>query len=160
MKRNYPLFIIDTSRQHGRGVECDYISCTDSTCPFVAILEILTDKDYLRTYDASRWYEVWSDKVNNFRMKLSIVSELPDDHDRARSLLKRGLKEVLIRRKPRELDLSNTSNEDVLHFVNILKEQCYEAIREGDRPDVHKISLAMLNKIESDYKMKENEHGN
>jgi hypothetical protein len=154
MKRNYPLFIIDTSRQHGRGVECDYISCTDSTCPFVAMLEILKEQDFLRTYDSDKWYEAWSDRVNNFRMKLSIISELPEDHDRAKNLLKRGLKEIMIRRKARDVDFSNINDDDVIQFVKTLQEQCYEAIRENDRPDVHRISLAMLTKIRNDYENK------
>ncbi len=35
-KRKYPLFVIDTSRTHGRGRETDYISCTSTELPFVA----------------------------------------------------------------------------------------------------------------------------
>lgn len=56
-------------------------------------------------------------------MYVSILSETPKDIGRTRSLLKRALKELLIRRKPVEINLEDVSNEAVVNFADVLMKE-------------------------------------
>lgn len=40
MKREIPLFIVDSSRKHKKG-ECDYICCTDKDSGFIAKIDYI-----------------------------------------------------------------------------------------------------------------------
>lgn len=42
-KREIPLFIIDTLRNHKRG-ECDFIVCTDKDCGFIAKVDYIDEE--------------------------------------------------------------------------------------------------------------------
>ena len=62
-KRKYPLFIIDSSRSHGRGAETDYISCTSNELPFVAAVTLHEKKEYAELYTPNDATTIWSTKV-------------------------------------------------------------------------------------------------
>ena len=150
-RRDYPLFVVDTSRAHGRGREIDYVCCTDTECGFTASVEMLKEEDYTRLYDKNDYTSVWSDPHNGVRMYVSILSETPKDIGRTRSLLKRALKELLIRRKPVEINLEDVSNEAVVNFADVLMKQTEEHIRIDGEDKTDKIVMAVLNKIKKDY---------
>lgn len=42
-KREIPLFIIDTLRNHKRG-ECDFLVCTDKDCGFIAKVDYIDEE--------------------------------------------------------------------------------------------------------------------
>ena len=44
-KRDIPLFIIDSSRSHGRGHEKDFVACTSRELPWVGEITILNERE-------------------------------------------------------------------------------------------------------------------
>lgn len=151
-KRKYPLFVIDNSRAHGRGEECDYISCTDSTCPFVASVELMQDDDYKRLYDKEDYISIWSEPHNGIRIYIHIVSDVPVDKERTKSLLRRAIKEMLIRRSPVSVNINDVSDEAVANFADVLIQQKREQIRKSGESNTDKAVMAILMKIKEDYK--------
>lgn len=153
MKRKYPLFIIDDSRSHGRGRETDFISCTSAEYPFVASVTYITDGEHKIDRDNTRdSLAVYSDSRQGIRVKIKIEQiepgyKLPD----VRNLLKRALKEYLIRHQPVEVDLSDVSDEAVIKFCDMLLQQTYENLREKPGDTQAKTVKAILEKIKSDY---------
>ena len=153
-KRRYPLFIIDSSRSHGRGRETDYISCTSAECPFVAEATLLNpqeleiDADWLTRNDLA----VFSDpRGQNIRAKIRVV-----DYDQSRSsgihsLLKRAMKEYLVRMETVSVDPSDIKSEDVVWFCTTLLQQTYENLRENPSDKQAQTVQKILVKIRDDY---------
>ena len=153
-KRRYPLFIIDSSRSHGRGRETDYISCTSAECPFVAEATLLNpqeleiDADWLTRNDLA----VFSDpRGQNIRAKIRVV-----DYDQSRSsgihsLLKRAMKEYLVRMETVSVDPSDIKEEDVVWFCTTLLQQTYENLRENPSDKQAQTVQKILVKIRDDY---------
>lgn len=150
-KRDYPLFVVDTSRAHGRGKEMDYICCTDKECFFVASVEMMIDDEYKRLYDKTDYTSVWSDQHNGIRMYISIVSEPPLNVERTKSLLRRALKEMLLRRVPVKVDLSDVSDKAVENFAELLIQQTVQRIRTDGETKTDKAVMSILQKIKRDY---------
>ena len=150
-KRKYPLFVIDNSRAHGRGKECDFICCTDSYCPFTASVELLQGEDYKRLYDKNDYCAIWSDPHNGIRIYIHIVSDIPVDKERTKSLLRRALKEMMIRRPPVTVNINDVSNEAVENFADVLIQQKCEQIRKYGENSTDKAVMAILKKIKEDY---------
>ncbi len=153
-KRKYPLFIVDTSRQHGRGKEIDFIACTSSECPFVATVTIHTEAEYERMYDKNDYLSIYSQyQSNKLRMRIHIV-EIAHEHDKTivRTLLQRALKDMLKRRKLAKVNTSNITNKNVIVLISALMEQAREYIRNKDDSGVNMtLQLAILQKIYYDY---------
>lgn len=153
-KRRFPLFIIDSSRNHGRGRETDYISCTSDECPFVAEATLLNpqeleiDADWLTRNDLA----VFSDpRGQNIRAKIRVV-----DYDEERcagihSLLKRAMKEYLVRMETVSVDPSDIKKEDVVWFCETLLQQTYENLRENPSDKQAMTVQKILKKIRDDY---------
>ena len=151
MVRNYPLFIIDSSRQHGRGEEIDYISCTASDCQFVAKAEFVTNQTYLEQYDKNNDKVIYSDVQMDLRIRITVLEIGEYDQARLRSLLRKALKEQLERRKARKVDVNNIKNKDVIKFADLLMGQTSETLAVNPDDKTAKMVRAILQKIKNDY---------
>ena len=153
-KRRFPLFIIDSSRSHGMGRETDYISCTSAECPFIAEATLLNsqeleiDADWLTKNDLS----VFSDpRGQNIRAKIRVVDYDPSRSSGIHSLLKRAMKEYLVRMETVSVDPSDIKEEDVVWFCDTLLQQTYENLRENPSDKQAMTVQKILAKIREDY---------
>lgn len=146
--RKYPLFIIDTDRSHGRSVETDYMSCTSKEVPFVAEVKVITEEDFNEEYDPANDLCAYSDRRNGLRMRLKVVS-IGDKYDsrQLRQLLKRGLKEILVRKQTVTVNTKDVSDEAVVKTMQILLTQVYENLREHPDDTQQKILKGVFNKV-------------
>lgn len=151
--RKYPLFIIDSSRSHGRGSETDYISCTSNELPFVAAVTLHKREEYTELYDGADVTAVWSEPHGDIRMRIKVVSTLPADYDKTTlsALLRRALKEMLIRRNTQYADIDNITDSNVIQFCTVLRQHVVECLRDNPADGQHKMSLAIITKILKDY---------
>lgn len=149
MKREYPLFIIDSSRAHGRCAETDYISCTSNELPFVAAVTMHKDNEYVEMYDSTDKTCIWSDARNGIRMRIKVVSILPDNypHITLQNLLRRALKEMLIRRNTQYVCTDAVQASDTIQWVTIVRQQVTEHLRENPDDKQQRTNLAILTKI-------------
>jgi len=157
MKRKYPLFIIDDSRSHGRGRETDFISCTSAEYPFVASATYVTDAEMAIDRDNTKdSLAIYSDSRRGVRMKIKIEQIEPGYKPAdVRNLLKRAMKEYLMRRQTVEVDLSDVSDEAIVKFCELMLQQTYENLREKPDDTQAKAVKAILEKIKTDYEDKE-----
>lgn len=148
MKKRFPLFIIDTSRAHGRERETDYIACTSSSLPFVAEATVIKETQYADEYNPDNYLVIYSEPRNNLRMRIRIVS-IAEKHDKAeiRSLLRRAMKEMLTRRQTKAVDVENVSDDAVIDIINILLGQVYENLRENPNDGQQKVVKGVFEKI-------------
>ena len=151
MERKYPLFIIDSSRQHGRGGEVDYISCTAADCQFVAKADFVTNHVYMEQYDKNNDKVIYSDVQMDLRIRITVLEIGEYDQARLRSLLRKALKEQLERRKARKVDVNNIKNEDVIKFADLLVEQTAETLAANPEDKTAKMVRVILQKIKEDY---------
>ena len=154
-KRRFPLFIIDSSRNHGRNRETDYISCTSAECPFIAEATLLNpqeleiDADWLTRNDLA----VFSDpRGQNIRAKIRVVEYDQSRSSGIHSLLKRAMKEYLVRMETVSVDPSDIKEEDVVWFCDTLLQQTYENLREDPSDKQAMTVQKILDKIREDYK--------
>lgn len=152
-KRKYPLFVIDTSRSHGRGSETDYISCTSNELPFVAAVTLHNQKEYAELYSPADVTAIWSEPHGNIRMRIKVVSELPAGYSASTlaSLLRRALKEMLIRRSTQYIEIDNITNENIIAWCTVLRQQATENLRACLTDKQQLMGLAILTKILDDY---------
>lgn len=152
-KRKYPLFIIDSSRSHGRGSETDYISCTSGELPFVAAVTLHKEKEYTELYNPNDVTAIWSKPHGEIRMRIKVISELPVNYDKSTlcGLLRRALKEMLIRRQTQYADIENITDDNVIKWCTVLRQQVTENLRERPDDAQQRINLAILTKILQDY---------
>lgn len=157
MKRKYPLFIIDTSRSHGRGSETDYISCTSNELPFVAAVTLHKREEYAELYNPADATAIWSDERNGIRIRIKVTSELPVNYDKTAltSLLRRAMKEVLVRKTTQTVKLDNVTNENVIAWCNAFLQQITENLRKTPEDKMLKMHQSVLNKIINDYEEKQ-----
>lgn len=87
MKRETPLFIIDTKKSHKKG-ECDFLVCTDKDNAFVARIDYIAET----TAEIGEDYRIDYTR-NGMSLKLSIIRMLGNNPNRTnlRTLMKRGL---------------------------------------------------------------------
>ncbi len=154
MKRKYPLFIIDSSRSHGKSRETDYISCTSLDCPFVAEAiflnreELAIDRDWQFKND----FSVYSDERNGIRVKIKAVHCEPDAKPaEVKLLLRKALKEYLKRRSTIEVDGEDIQDKDIVWFCDQLLGQTYQNLRENPDDSQAWTVKNILNKIKNDY---------
>ena len=153
-KRKYPLFIIDSSRNHGRNRETDYISCTSAECPFIAEATLLNpqeleiDADWLTRNDLA----VFSDpRGQGIKEKIRVVEYDQSRSSGIHSLLKRAMKEYLVRMDTVSVDPSDIKEEDVVWFCETLLQQTYENLRENPSDKQAQTVQKILKKIKDDY---------
>ena len=156
-QREYPLFIIDNSRSHGRGREKDFVACTSKELPWVGEITILNEKELEIDQDwQQKPYNVafTDDNGAGMRGKLKVLNaDFIDDRNRGdlQALMRRCLKEWRIRRGTVAVDLEDISNEAVVKFANVLLEQTRENLRENPKDKQAYMVGCILTKIKNDY---------
>lgn len=87
MKREIPLFIIDTKKTHKHG-ECDFLACTDRDNSFVARIDYISSQEPAYGDD----YRIDYNR-NGFSVKLSIIriTGLNPSTSAIKTLMKKGL---------------------------------------------------------------------
>lgn len=150
--RRFPLFIIDTDRLHGRSVETDYLCCTSQELPFVAQVDMITEPQYMEEYDPANAKAVYSDQRNGIRIRIRVVSVKEGfDKTQLKSLLRRAMKEVLLRKKTMTVDISDVTSEAVVKVMTTLRQQTFEQLREDPNDKIAKMMKAVLSKVIDDY---------
>lgn len=159
-KREIPLFIIDSSRSHGRGREKDFVVCTSRELPWYGEVTLLNDQELEIDQDWTAKNPLCAYTERNeagVRAKLK-VTDMPgglflDDHDRSnlQGLMRRCLKEWRIRRGTVTVDLENISNNAVVKFAETLLEQTRENLRENPKDKQAYMVGCILTKIRDDY---------
>ena len=87
MKREIPLFIVDSSRKHKKG-ECDYICCTDKDSGFIAKIDYIDGE----LEETGSDYRIGLSK-NGISCRMKIVRSMGENptETAVRSLLKKGM---------------------------------------------------------------------
>ncbi len=82
-------------------------------------------------------------------MRVQIVSQLPEDvnHTLVRNLLRRALKEIIIRRKTTFVNIDDITDADAIHWADILLQQVHETLRENPGDGMQIMNKAILNYI-------------
>ena len=157
-KRDIPLFIIDSSRSHGRGREKDFVACTSRECPWYGEITILNERELEIDQDwQTKPYNVMftDDNGAGLRGKLKMVSTpvVIDNGSRGdlQSLMRRFLKEWRIRRGTVAVDLEDIGNEAIVKFADTLLEQTRENLRENPKDHQAYMVGCILTKIKKDY---------
>lgn len=159
-KRGYPLFIIDSSRTHGRGREKDFVACTSRDFPWYGEMTLLTkeeleiDRDWAEKNPSCAYTE---DNGAGIRAKLKVVDApgglFPDNSNRAemQSLMRRCLKEWRIRRCTTVVNTEDVTSGAVVRFADVLLEQTRENLRENPADKQAHMVASILTKIIEDY---------
>lgn len=156
--RDFPLFIIDTGRAHGRGREKDFVSCTSQDMPFVAEITLVNERELEIDQDWSAknpFCAYTDDNGVGIRAKIKMLSTpvVIDNRNRAalQSLLRRALKEWRIRRNTVAVDTEDVSDEAIVKFADALLEQTRENLRENPKDSQAYTVGCILTKIKKDY---------
>lgn len=154
MKREIPLFIIDTKKSHKKG-ECDFLVCTDKDSGFVAKIEYITasSPEYGDDYriDYCR---------NGLSVRLSIkrfIGENPNTGN-IRTLMKKGL-EYYVEAVTLAVDATKATTDECIDFIEKLadgnKQYLDEAGIDFDERKIILTSLMMLDAVKNKlYKLK------
>lgn len=145
-KRELPLFIFDLSRNHNFG-ECDFVACTDIDNAFVAKI------DYARNAT-----KIISDNIritrNNgdiyLRLEILRITGKNPDQAKIRTLLKKA-ESLYVEQTQKEMDVTDPSTADMIHFLNVLisgnKKNIAEAGADFEQRQTVITSLQMLDAI-------------
>jgi hypothetical protein len=148
MKRETPLFIIDTKKSHKKG-ECDFLVCTDKDNAFVARIDYIAEtapqigEDYRIDYTR-----------NGMSLKLSIIRMLGNNPNRTnlRTLMKRGL-DYYAEACTISFNPNNISTEHCVEFleslINSNKQYLQQAGADYNELETVKSSLLMLATIQA-----------
>lgn len=154
-KPNKPLFIIDTEQTHGRGTETQWVSCTSSSCPFVANVVVIDQDEYARHYDPNDDKTIYSESQNGVRL-MAHVTNIGAGYDRSelRTLLRKLMKELMLRRRIVECSADDPSPEAILKFIEVLQGQNRENLRTEPANPTHRMVMGILKKMHEDYEQK------
>ena len=157
-RREFPLFIIDSSRSHGRGREKDFVACTSKELPWVGEITILTEQELEidQDWQQKNWWCAYTDANKaGMRGKLKFLSTPIIISNKNRGdlqyLMRRCLKEWRVRRNTVAVNLDDVSNEAVVKFADALMEQAHENLRQVPTDSQARMVLAILSKIKQDY---------
>ena len=152
---NKPLFIIDTEQTHGRGSETQWVSCTSNSCPFVANVVVINQEEYARHYDPKDERTVYSDERNGMRLMVH-VTNINEDYNNSelRTLLRKLMKELMLRRRIVEYPADEPTPEAILKFIEVLQGQNRENLRTEPTNNIHRIVYGLLKKMHEDYEQK------
>ena len=158
-KREFPLFIIDSSRSHGRGREKDFVACTSKEMPWVGEITILDEHELEIDQDWKQknpYCAYTDDNGAGLRGKVKLLSTpvvlSKETRSQMQSLLRRCLKEWRIRRGTVAVDMDDISNEAVVKFADVLLEQTRENLRENPKDQQAYMVGCILTKIKNDYR--------
>lgn len=161
MAREFPLFIIDNSRSHGRGREKDFVACTSKELPWVGEITILNERelDIDQDWQKKNWWCIYTDDNGaGMRAKLKVLKAgYIDNSNRGdlQSLMRRCLKEWQKRRKTIKVDMENISDEVVVKFADTMLEQVHETLRVIPDDQQARMVGGILEKLKRDYSIKE-----
>ena len=151
-QREYPLFIIDTSRQHKRERDTDYLQCTAVDCPFIAEICFINEDEFRAVYKREDKLSIYSHSNCGIRIRIHIVQFLTTTNEqRTTSLLKKALKCVLERRKIKEIDHNNIKKGDIVTLMELLIEQTEETLAKNPGERQPEILNSIFKKIKKDY---------
>ena len=161
-KRDIPLFIIDSSRSHGRGREKDFVACTSKELPWYGEITLLNEKELEIDQDWSGKNPLclYIDNGAGIWAKLKVTSApsglFVDGKNRSdlQSLMRRCMKEWRIRRGTVAVDMEDISNEAIVKFADVLLEQTRENLRENPKDKQAYMVGCILTKIKNDYSNK------
>lgn len=146
MKREIPLFIIDTKKSHRRG-ECDFLVCTDKDNGFIARI------DYIEQTQPEHGDDYRIDYCRGgVSLKLSIkrVFGTNPDKTNTRTLMKRGL-DYYVESVTLAVGAKEISTQDCIEFIDKLSEGNKQYLQEvgSDFEELQtiKTSLMMLDAI-------------
>lgn len=150
-----PLFIIDSSQTHGRGYETEWVSCTSASCPFIASVVVIDEQEYARHYDPSDTMTAYSEAHNGVRQMVH-VTNIGAEHDpsQLRTLLRKLVKELMLRKAIVEYSPEAPSDEAIIKFIEILQGQNRENLRTEPNEQTHRTVYALLKKLHDDYSNK------
>jgi len=152
---NKPLFIIDTEHTHGRGTETQWVSCTSGNCPFVANVVVINQEEYARHYDPDDDKTAYSEPRNGMRL-MAHVTNIADGYNPSelRTLLRKLMKELMLRRRIVDCSAADPSPEDILKFIEVLQGQNRENMRTEPTNPIHRMVMGILRKMHKDYEQK------
>lgn len=148
MKREIPLFIIDTKKSHKKG-ECDFIVCTDQDNGFVAKVEYVAAS----APESGDDYRIDCNR-NGLSIKTTIKRMLGSNPKATeiKSLLKKGV-EYYIESVTLAVDATKATTDECIDFIEKLsagnKHYLDEAGVDYDERKVIMTSLAMLDAIKN-----------
>lgn len=162
-KREIPLFVIDSSRSHGRGREKDFVACTSKELPWYGEITLLNEQELEIDQDWTMKNPLCAYTERNeagIRAKLKVTGMpgglylVGQNKSDLQSLMRRCLKEWRIRRGTVAVDLDDISNEAVAKFADTLLEQTRENLRENPKDKQAYMVGCILTKIKNDYNNK------
>ena len=99
----------------------------------------------------SRTKEVQQTYSRDLNFLIHVIGDKPTNKERTKSLLRRALKEITIRRAPVSVDTDNVSDESVVKFADIVLQQTIERVKKEGGNATDKAVAAILLKIKKDY---------
>lgn len=114
-KREIPLFIFDTSRNHNLG-ECDFVTCTDIDNAFIAKIDYVTDLDNIIT---DRLRIVRSNGLIKLRIEIKRITGKNPDNTAIRTLMKKA-EDLYCERTMKRINIDKPSKNDMLNFLDII----------------------------------------
>lgn len=146
MKREIPLFIIDTKKSHRRG-ECDFLVCTDKDSGFIARI------DYIEQTSPEMGEDYRIDYCRGgVSARLSIRRTIGQNPNKThiRTLMKRGL-DYYAEAVTLSVNASKISTQDCIEFIDKLSEGNKQFLQEAgsnyEELQTIKTSLMMLDAI-------------
>ena len=115
MKREIPLFIVDSSRRHKKG-ECDYIVCTDKDSGFIAKIDYIDGEIEEMGSD----YRIGVSR-NGISCRMQIIRSMGENptETATRSLLKKGM-DYYAQITQKNVDVSKLSREDCAECIDMI----------------------------------------
>lgn len=114
-KREIPLFIFDTLRDHNLG-ECDFVTCTDIDNAFIAKIDYVTDLDNIIT---DRLRIVRSNGLIKLRIEIKRITGKNPDNAAIRTLMKKA-EDLYCERTMKRINIDKPSKNDMLNFLDII----------------------------------------
>lgn len=114
-KREIPLFIFDTSRDHNLG-ECDFVTCTDIDNAFIAKIDYVTDLDNIIT---DKLRIVRSNGLIKLRIEIKRITGKNPDNAAIRTLMKKA-EDLYCERTMKRINIDKPSKNDMLNFLDII----------------------------------------
>lgn len=141
MKREIPLFIFDTNKQHKKG-ECDFVVCTDKDSGFIARMDYIPEQED----EVGDDYRIGI-RNGGLSCKMQIL-RMTGEHPTptaVRSLLKKAM-ETYGKIALKTLNIDRPSKAECVKFLRQLAESNRGVMSERSLRDQHimKISIAML----------------
>lgn len=146
MKREIPLFIIDTKKSHKKG-ECDFLVCTDQDSGFIAKI------DYIESSKQDIGDDYRIDYCRNglsLKMTIKKIVGCNPNQSNIKSLMKKGL-DYYVESVTLSVDATKATTEECIDFIAKLadgnKHYLEEAGADYNERAIIKTSLMMLDAV-------------